>query len=55
MYLSEQKKMNEQFRRKRNEDVSGNRKLFWKEVKNAKGVELQQDKGWKWEVGTGKG
>ena len=30
------KKVNEQFRRKMNEDVNGNRKLFWKEVSNAK-------------------
>ena len=28
-------KVNEQFGRKMNEDVSGNRKLFWKEVSNA--------------------
>ena len=27
-----------------NENMNGNRKLFWKE--------LQQSKGWKWEVGT---
>ena len=31
------KKVNEQFRRKMNEDVNGNRKLFWKEVSNVKG------------------
>ena len=31
------KKVNEQFGRKMNEDVNGNRKLFWKEVSNAKG------------------
>ena len=51
------KKVNEQFERKKNEDVNGNRKLFWKEVNNAKGgkVELLQNKGWKWEVGTGGG
>ena len=36
MHNSEQKKINEQFGRKRNEDVNGNRKLFWKEVSNAK-------------------
>ena len=29
-------KVNEQFGRKRKEDVNGNRKLFWKEVNNAK-------------------
>ena len=28
------------------EDVNGNRKLFWKEVSNVKGGELQQNKGW---------
>ena len=30
------KKVNEQFRRNMNEDVKGNRKLFWKEVSNVK-------------------
>ena len=30
------KKVNEQFGRKMNEAVNGNRKLFWKEVSNAK-------------------
>ena len=30
------KKVNEQFGIKINEDVNGNRKLFWKEVSNAK-------------------
>ena len=30
-------KVNEQFGRKVNEDVNGNRKLFWKEVSNEKG------------------
>ena len=40
-----------------NEDVNRNRKLFRKEVSYAKGgkVELQQNKGWKWEAGTGGG
>ena len=37
-----------------NQDVNGNRKLFWKEVSEANG-ELQQNKGWNWEVGTGRG
>ena len=39
-----------------NEKVNGNRKLFWKETSNVKGgkVELQQNKGWKWELGTGR-
>ena len=35
--IQSKKKVNEQFVRKRNEDVNGNRKLFWKEVSNAKG------------------
>ena len=30
-------KVNEQFGRKMNKDVNGNRKLFWKEVSNTKG------------------
>ena len=30
-------KVNEQFGRKMKEHVNGNRKLFWKEVSNAKG------------------
>ena len=38
MYNSEKKKVNEQFGRKINEDVNGNRKLFWKEVSNGKGA-----------------
>ena len=37
MYISEQKKVNEQFRREMNEFRIGNRKYFWKEVSNAKG------------------
>ena len=37
------------------EDMNENMKLVWKEVNNAKGVELQQNKGWKWEAGTGRG
>ena len=42
-------KVNEQFGRKMNEDVTGNRKLLWKEVKEErrKGGELQQSEGWK--------
>ena len=31
------KKVNEQFGRKRSDDVNGNRKLFWKEVSNGNG------------------
>ena len=38
------KKVNEQFGRKMNEDVNGNRKFFWKEVSNVKGGKLQQNK-----------
>ena len=56
--IQSKKKINEQFGRKMNEDVNRNRKLFWKEVSNAKGEklgELQQSKGWKWEVATGEG
>ena len=35
------KKVNEQFVRKMNEDVNGNRKLFWKEASNAKGGKVE--------------
>ena len=40
------KKVNEEFGRKMNQDEKGNRKLFWKEVSNANGenMELQQNK-----------
>ena len=31
------------------EDVNGNRKLFWKEVSNGKGVKVELA----WDVGTG--
>ena len=42
MYISEQKESNcKLLRRKRNEDMNGNRKLFWKEVSNAKGGKVQ--------------
>ena len=34
-------KVNEQFGRKMNDDVNGNRKLFWKEVSNVKGGEVE--------------
>ena len=34
--IQSKKKVNEHFGRKINEDVIGNRKLFWKEVSNAK-------------------
>ena len=35
--IQRKKKVNEQFGRKMNEDMNRNRKLFWKEVSNAKG------------------
>ena len=35
------KKVNEQFGRKMNEEVNGNRKLFWKEMSNAKGAKVE--------------
>ena len=35
--IQSKKKVNEQFGRKMNEDVNGNRKLFWKEVSNIQG------------------
>ena len=34
--IQSKKKVNEQFGRNMNEDMNGNRKLFWKEVSNAK-------------------
>ena len=44
--IQNKKKVNEEFGRKMNEDVNGNRKLIWKKVSNAKGgkLELQQSK-----------
>ena len=39
--IQSKKKVNEQFGRKMNEDVNGNRKLFWKEVSNAKGRKVE--------------
>ena len=39
--IQSKKKINEQFGRKMNEDVNGNRKLFWKEVSNAKGGKVE--------------
>ena len=35
------RKVNEEFGKKRNEDVNGNRKLFWKEVSTAKGGKVE--------------
>ena len=40
MYISEQKE-HEQFERKMNEDVNGNKRLFWKEVSNSKGGKVE--------------
>ena len=42
------KKVNEQFGRKINEDVNGNRKLFWKEVSNMKGGKVESCSGIKY-------
>ena len=39
--IQSKKKVNEQFGRKMNEDVNGNRKLFWKEMSNAKGGKVE--------------
>ena len=39
--LLSKKKVNEQFGRKMNKDVKGNRKLFWKEMCNAKGGKME--------------
>ena len=35
--IQRKKRVNEQYGWKMNEDVNGNRELFWKEVSNAKG------------------
>ena len=40
--IQSKKKVNEQFGRKMNEDVNGNRKLFGKEVSNAKGGKVER-------------
>ena len=39
--IQRKKKANKQFGRKTNEDVTGNRKLFWKEVSNVKGGKVK--------------
>ena len=39
--IQRKKKVNEQFRRKINENVKGNRTLFWKEVSNTKGGKVE--------------
>ena len=48
-----EKEVYEQFGRKMNQDVNGNRKLFWKKVSKANGGKVknlhQNWKRWKWE------
>ena len=39
--VKSKRKVNEQFGRKMNEEVNRNRKLFWKEVSNAKGGKVE--------------
>ena len=39
--IQSKKKVNEQFGSKMNENVNGNRKLFWKEVNNVKGGKVE--------------
>ena len=39
--IQSKKKVNEQFGREMNEDMNGNRKLFWKEVSIAKGGKVE--------------
>ena len=39
--IQSKKKVSEQFGRKINKDVNGNRKLFWKEVSNARGGKVE--------------
>ena len=49
IYQSEE--VNEQFGRKMNQDVNGNRKLFWKEVTKANRENLEncsRMRGWHW-------
>ena len=46
------KKVNEQFGRKMNKDINGNRKLFWKEMSNEKGGKVEscsrkKDRNWR--------
>ena len=40
--IQSKKKVNVQYERKVNEDVNGNRKLFWKELSNAKGGKVER-------------
>ena len=39
--VQSKKKVNKQFGRKMNEDMNGYRKLFWKQVSNAKGGKVE--------------
>ena len=39
--IQSKNKVNKQLGRKMNEDVNGNRKLFWKEISNAKGEKVE--------------
>ena len=39
--IQSKKKVNEQFGRKINKDMNGNKRLFWKEVINAKGGKVE--------------
>ena len=50
-------KVNEKFGMKMNEDVNGNRKLFWEGVSIAKGGQVESFSRVKdgWEAGTGRG
>ena len=41
VYIGEKKKVNEQFGRKMNKHVNGNRKLLWKEVSSVKGGKVE--------------
>ena len=48
-FIYQSKAVQEQFGRKMNQDMNGNRKLFWKEISKENGGsgEFQQNKGWK--------
>ena len=52
------KEVNEQLGSKMNQDLNGNRKLFWEEVSKMNGGMVnscRRIKGWEWEVGIGRG
>ena len=49
--IQSKKKLNEQFGRKMNKDVNGNRKLFWKVVSNAIGGKVESCSRIKLEMG----